>query len=71
MACLNLEHGDFLTMTTIVLALLPAGPRSIQQIFRAAVFVFLPTSFELIAVCTVLTQASVEFKRLFFAHSIP
>ena len=35
---------------------LPAGPRSIQQIFRAAVFVFLPTSFELIAVCTVLTR---------------
>ena len=34
----------------------PAGPRSIQQIFRAAVFIFLPTSLELVAVCTLLTQ---------------
>ena len=32
------------------------GPRSIQQIFRIAVFVLLPTALELVAVCAVLTR---------------
>ncbi|GAX72622.1 hypothetical protein CEUSTIGMA_g78.t1 [Chlamydomonas eustigma] len=36
--------------------ILERGPRSIQQIFRAVVFIFLPTAFELLAVCTVLTK---------------
>ncbi len=37
--------------------ILERGPRSIQQIFRIAIFVLMPTMLEFLAVCTVLSRS--------------